>query len=274
MDSNELKKYVKDTFNTVADGYDSSAMQYFPDSAKEVAEFLNLNGDEHILDVATGTGGAAFAIAGKLPSGRVTGIDFSKGMLSQARRKKEENGMKNVSFVEMDMQAIDFPDNHFDAAVSAFGIFFVEDMKKQLSHIADKVKNGGNIITTTFYDNSFSPLTDLFLDRLGSYGIEVPGMGWKRVSTKELCTSLFMEAGLESINCEQKACGYYLKDASDWWYIVWNGGFRGMLSRLSENDFSKFKKEHLAEIEELMTDNGIWLEMSILYTLGIKKHDS
>jgi ubiquinone/menaquinone biosynthesis C-methylase UbiE len=71
--------------------------------------------------------------------------------------------LHNVVFREMDMQAIDFPDRHFEIAVSAFSIFFIEDMEKQLTHIAQKVKHGGEIIITTFCDNAFSPLVALFL---------------------------------------------------------------------------------------------------------------
>jgi len=273
MDHIELKELYKNTFNAVSDGYGHSAMRFFSETANEVSLFLNLKGDEHVIDVATGTGYAALAIAKDLPDGQVTGIDFSEGMLSQANKNKKDQGIHNVTFIEMDMQAMDYPDNHFDVAVSAFSIFFVEDMKKQLIHIANKVKDGGKILVTTFFDNSFSPLVNLFIDRLEGYGIEPPSPAWKRVATKEQCTSLFKEAGFQKINCEQKKCGYYLRDTSDWWYIIWNGGFRGLVNQLSKNDFTKFKKEHLAEIKELASGKGIWLEMSVLYTFGEKTHN-
>jgi ubiquinone/menaquinone biosynthesis C-methylase UbiE len=271
MDEQELKELFKNTFNTVAEGYDSSAMRFFPESAKQMSAYLDLNGNEHVLDVATGTGNVGLAIAKDLPFGKVTGIDFSEGMLSQANRKKEERGIGNVSFTEMDMQALDFPDNHFDAAISAFSIFFVEDMVKLVAHIADKVKSEGEIIASTFYDDAFSPLVTLFLNRLKRYGVEVPTLAWKRVSTKGQCESLFKEAGLHNVKSEQIECGYYLNSAADWWYIIWNGGFRGLVNQLSSPDLEKFRREHFAEVQELRTDKGIWLEMTIIYTIGTKK---
>lgn len=270
MDEQEKKEFFKNTFNTVAEGYDSSAMRFFPDSAKHISSYLDLKGNEHVLDVATGTGSVALTIAKDLPHGQVTGIDFSEGMLTQAKRKKDERGVQNVSFTEMDMQAINFPDNHFEAAVSAFSIFFVEDMEKQLAHIVEKVKPGGKILTTTFFDTSFSPLSTHYLKRLERYGVEVPTMAWKRVATKEQCTSLFQASGLKDIKSEQVDCGYYLNNSSEWWYIIWNGGFRGLVNQLNPSDLEKFKGEHLAEIEEMGTDKGIWLEMDILYTVGTK----
>ena len=83
-------------------------------------------------------------------------------MLTQAKRNRDKLGIENVTFREMDMESIDYRDKHFDVAVSAFSIFFVEDMKKQLIHIAKKVKDSGVILITTFSDNSFAPLVNLF----------------------------------------------------------------------------------------------------------------
>ncbi len=271
MDEDELKEFFKNTFDTVADGYDHAAMRFFPESAQRISSYLNLKGDEHLLDVATGTGCVALTLAKDVPNGQVTGIDFSKGMLSQAKKKKEERGGANVNFIEMDMQSIGFPDNHFDTAVSAFSIFFVEDMEKQVSHIAEKVKVGGTILITTFFDNAFSPLVGLFLTRLATYGIEVPTLVWKQVATTEQCTLLLKEAGLHNVRSEQVDCGYYLNDAVDWWYIIWNGGFRGLVEQLTPDDLKQFQQEHLAEVETLASVQGVWLEMSILYTSGTKK---
>jgi ubiquinone/menaquinone biosynthesis C-methylase UbiE len=270
MNRTEFKELIKSTFNTVSDGYGHSAMQLFSESAQQIPRYLNLRGDEHVLDVATGTGYVALSVARELPDGKVTGIDFSSGMLAQATKNRDEQGVGNVTFREMDMEAIDFQDEYFDVAVSAFSIFFVEDMKKLLLHIAEKVKVGGVVLTTTFSENAFSPLINLFLDRLNKYGIEVPSLAWKRVATEEQCISLFQDSEFHKIQIEQKECGYYLKDGADWWYIIWNGGFRGLVSKLSEDDLRRFKEEHLAEVEELKTDKGIWLEMSIIYTIGEK----
>lgn len=270
MDNVELKEFYKTTFNTVSHGYGHSAMRFFSKSAEQISSYLNLDGDEHILDVATGTGYAAFKIAKALPDGHVTGIDFSEGMLAQAEKNKQAQGIHNVTFAEMDMEVIDFQDNYFDGAVSSFSIFFVDDMKRQLVHIAEKVKAGGTILTTTFFENAFSPLVNLFFDRLEKYGIETPSLAWRRVATQEQCATLFKEAGLKDIECGQKQCGHYLKDASEWWYIICNGGFRGLVNQLPQNDFGKFKADHLSEVDILASDKGIWLEISVLYTTGSK----
>jgi ubiquinone/menaquinone biosynthesis C-methylase UbiE len=53
----------------------------------------------------------------------VTGVDFSVGMLDQARRKAAAEGVGNIAFLERDMTALQLPANSFDVAVCAFGIF-------------------------------------------------------------------------------------------------------------------------------------------------------
>ncbi len=272
MKEQQYKQMYRKTFNIIAEGYDNPNMWFFDDSANYIASLLNLEGHERVLDVATGTGNVAIALATKLPEGHVIGIDFSEGMLSQAKRKMNDIRAKNIEFIEMDMQSIEFPDKSFDVAVCAYSIFFVEDIRKQLVHIASKIKEGGTILVSTFFEKSFSPLVDLFFKRLEIYGIEPPNLVWKRIATQNQCVSLFKDVGLCDITCECVKDGQNLRNASVWWYIVMNGGFRGLINKLSMDDFEKFKEEHLAEVMELATEKGIWMDMSYLHTIGKKNY--
>ncbi len=270
MDKNKLKAFFKNTFNSVAGGYDHPSMRFFQDSAQRFVSYLNLRGDENILDVATGTGWVSIAIAREVTSGQVTGIDLSDEMLAQAMKKSKAQEISNICFKEMDMEEMTFPKNYFDAAVSAFGIFFVQDISGLISHISTKIKPGGSIITSTFYKNLFSPLADKLLSRLEKYDIEIPPMAWKGVSTKDQCNTLFKEAGLKNVCCDMVDAGYFLQTPQDWWHIVWNGGYRGLVSQLSAHDMEKFKVEHLKEVKAISTSDGIRLELSVLYTKGTK----
>ena len=111
---------------------------------------------------------------------------------------------------------------------------------------------------------------DIFLSRLKEYGVDPPTMAWKRVATEQQCMALFQESGLRNVRSTRIDHGYYLNDASDWWHIVWNGGFRGLVSRLPDTDRARFKEEHLDEVAACATDNGLRLEMKVLYTVGTK----
>lgn len=270
MDKQQLNVILKETFNTVSGGYDAKALSFFKASAEHMASLLGLRGNEHVLDVACGTGNAAFAIAKLLPTGHVTAVDFSPGMLNRARRKAVSLDVQNIEFMERDMQNLEFPECVFDVAVCAFGIFFVEDMDSQLSHIASAVKPGGRIMISNFQENYFHPLKDLLFERIEAYGVQMPPQTLKRIASETGCRQLFDKAGLTNINVAHKNVGYNLDSAKLWWDVVWNGGFRMMVSQLSAKDQERFKREHLDEVEKLMTRDGIWLDVDVLYTIGTK----
>jgi ubiquinone/menaquinone biosynthesis C-methylase UbiE len=270
MDEKQLKTLLIDTFNTVSGDYDSKPLRFFPDSAESMARLLQLHGNEQVLDVACGTGHASVAIARLLPHGRVTAVDFSPGMLAQARQKAAALNLSNIEFIERDMQDLGFSEDQFDCAVCAFGIFFVMDMETQLTHISSRVKPGGRIMISNFQENYFSPLKELFFARIAGYGVPNPPQGWRRIAHEQGCRELFEKTGLIDICVETRNIGYFLESAEDWWSIVWNAGLRRMVNQLSPADQQRFKREHLQEIEALRTEKGIWLDIGVLYTIGTK----
>jgi 2-polyprenyl-3-methyl-5-hydroxy-6-metoxy-1,4-benzoquinol methylase len=191
-------------------------------------------------------------------------------MLAQAREKTAPLNLNNVEFIERDMQSLGFSENRFDIAVCAFGIFFVPDMEAQLVHISSRVKPGGRIMISNFQENYFSPLKELFFDRIAGYGVPDPPQTWKHIAHEQGCRELFENAGLTDIHVETKNIGYFLDSAEDWWSIVWNAGLRRMVNQLSATDQQRFKREHLREIEALGTEKGILLDIGVLYTAGTK----
>lgn len=270
MDERHQKAILRETFDMVADGYDSKALRFFSLSAEYMAETLDLCGHEHVLDVACGTGHTALAVARSHLNGFVTAVDLSPGMLDQARKKAFSQNVRNIEFLERDMTALAFPENTFDAAICAFGIFFAEDMDAQLLHISSVVKPGGRIMISSFQDNYFHPLRDMMVSRMTGYGVQMPPQTWKQIAHEAGCRDLFARAGLTDIRVEPKNVGYYLENAEQWWEIVWNAGFRRMVRQLKPEDQVRFKREHLHEVEALGTGDGIWLDVGVLYTVGTK----
>ncbi len=72
-------------------------------------------------------------------------------------------------------------------------------------------------------------------------------------------------ACFENINIQSKQLGYYLKDGNEWWNVIWNSGYRGLLSRLSDKELTQFKNEHLLEANDVKDEKGIWLEVDVLF---------
>lgn len=268
MDEVQRKEFIRQTFNTVAPGYDRPALRFFQDSAAHLVEQLELAGDEQVLDVATGTGAVALVLARCLENGQVIGIDMSDGMLQQARAKATAHGLNNVEFHTMDMTALDFQTAKFDCATASFALFFVEDMEACLRGIVAQLNPGGRMLICGFSGPSFAPNVDLFLARIEKYGVVVPPMSWKRLGDEGLNQALFAAAGLEDIQIQRHDLSYHLPDVEAWWDILWYAGFRGLLNQLSETDLDRFRIEHLDEISKLATAQGIPLQVEVLYTRG------
>jgi demethylmenaquinone methyltransferase/2-methoxy-6-polyprenyl-1,4-benzoquinol methylase len=98
------------------------------------------------LDVCCGTGDFALALYDAVgPRGSVTGIDFSRRMLDEAKLKAGNQG-KQVEFAWGDATALDFKDDCFDAATVGFGIRNIPDIGGVLAEMARVVKPGGRVI--------------------------------------------------------------------------------------------------------------------------------
>ncbi len=269
MDAPEKKEAIRTTFNTVATGYGNESMQFFHTAAAQLPGIFQFTGNEHILDVATGTGIAACELANALPQGRVTGIDFSNKMLEQANISVQQKKITNVNMHYMDMQAIDFAAASFDGANCSFGIFFVDDMHFTLKHIVSKVKPGGKVVTCAFGGDSFSPNVDLFVKRIKEYGVEPPDeFGWRRVGAEDKYRALYEAVELQNIQIHSKDLSYYLPDVEGWWDIIWYAGFRGLVEQIESTQVETFKRDHLAEVSKLLTPQGLAMQIEVLFAEG------
>ena len=81
MESNERKKMIQQGFDTVAAGYDHPSLFFFPETAKRLVDHLDLQPQQQLLDVCTGTGVVALTAAEKLH----TWIQSGKGQYFEYR---------------------------------------------------------------------------------------------------------------------------------------------------------------------------------------------
>lgn len=105
-----------------------------------------------ILDVASGTGDLAIAMARKLDSlglsGTITGVDLSEGMLSVARKKAtalDEEIVDMLSFETGDCLSLTYPDNSFSLITVAYGVRNFERLSEGLKEMCRVLKPGGTL---------------------------------------------------------------------------------------------------------------------------------
>lgn len=270
MHDDDRKKMIQKGFDTVAKGYDHPSLFFFPQTAEKLLEALKLSPDQHLLDVCTGTGAVSIPAAQMLHLGKVTGIDLSTGMLLQAKTKAKTLGLENTEFLQMDLEKMTFEEATMDAASISFGLFFLEDMTQGLRNIAHCVKSQGKIALSSFSGDAFFPLADVFIKHYEETGRTVPPLSWKRLSTAELITDHFNAVGINEIEFVHLPLGCQMSSSEAWWDVVWNAGWRSLLNNLSEEELTVFKSRHLAEIDAMMSDKGIWFNTEVIIAVGHK----
>lgn len=264
------KQAITENFNLVAAGYDNPAQRYFPMSADRMAEYLKPKPGSRVLDIATGTGMVATAMAQAiLPDGRVQGIDLSSKMLVKAFENLTKLGLSNFDLHEMDADKLDFKSNYFDCASCGFGIFFMPDMQASLKEWLRVLKPGARLLFTTFGSSSFGELIKSFISLLPEFDV-VFDTEQERLTEMDSCEKFLLDAGYTDIQIHSEQMGYHLVSENDWWEIIMNSGLRSFVAQLDTIQFAKFRAEHLAEVAKLKTDKGIWLDINVIYSAGKK----
>ena len=100
-----------------------------------------------ILDVATGTGRLPLALLRERFRGQIVGLDLSRGMLRQARRKLAAYS-DQVSLLWHDASCLPFSDGTFDAVTCLESLEFMPDPREALSEMVRVLAPGGVLFVT------------------------------------------------------------------------------------------------------------------------------
>ncbi|KAA5540633.1 bifunctional demethylmenaquinone methyltransferase/2-methoxy-6-polyprenyl-1,4-benzoquinol methylase UbiE [Roseiconus nitratireducens] len=105
-----------------------------------------------VLDVCTGTGDLAIAMAHHSPSNvDVVGSDFCHAMLEIARDKRVPGTPSEpIQFLEADSQQLPFEDDVFQCVTVAFGLRNVADTDRGLREMTRVCRGGGQVMVLEF----------------------------------------------------------------------------------------------------------------------------
>ena len=131
-----MANFVEKSYDRISSGYDNTWTSHMRDKTEALLNRLPLEKGQKALDLACGTGFAT-GLLYKKTQNRVTGVDSSAGMLSQARRNAPE-----CEFVQSDI--LDYlksqKDNSFDIVTCCWAIGYSRPfaVMKQIKRVLKK----------------------------------------------------------------------------------------------------------------------------------------
>ena len=133
-------------WNKMAATYDE---HQYNDNYKRLIQRIarDVGAADRVLDVATGTGIVALAIAQNAST--IEAIDYSPEMIGAAQEKATRTATSNVSFAVQGADRLDFPDGVFDAVVICNGLHVMEAPEKALPEARRVLKSKGLLVAPT-----------------------------------------------------------------------------------------------------------------------------
>jgi demethylmenaquinone methyltransferase/2-methoxy-6-polyprenyl-1,4-benzoquinol methylase len=175
------RAYVRTLFATIADRYDliTRVLSYGQDRRwkRHLVALARVDGDTRALDLATGTGDIAFALAAR--GARVVGLDITPRMIEIARAKRDaattDARTGRLHLLVGDMMALPFPDKSFDVVTTGYGLRNVPDLRAAVSEIGRVLKPGGRALSLDFNRPKNAAVRAVYLAYLSVVG---GAIGW------------------------------------------------------------------------------------------------
>lgn len=165
------RRYVRRLFATIADRYDfiTVALSYGQDRRwkRRLVGMAAPSAGMRALDLATGTGDIAFALAAR--GARVVGLDITPRMIELARAKVSAPPAY-AAFLIGDMIALPFRDASFDLVTTGYGLRNVPNLTASIDEIRRVLRPGGRLLSLDFNRPSNGLVRAAYLTYLTAVG--------------------------------------------------------------------------------------------------------
>lgn len=150
------KEQVEQMFDNIAPNYDrlNHILSLNIDRMwrRRVMRIVRRSKASKIMDIATGTGDLAIAMAKRMERAEILGIDLSEEMLAVARSKVKRLGLEQrITLLKGDAESLTMvADGVMDVATVAFGVRNFENLEGGLAEIYRTLKAGGKLVVLEF----------------------------------------------------------------------------------------------------------------------------
>jgi SAM-dependent methyltransferase len=162
------------------------------EQVNRLVDFLDPHPGGAYLDLATGNGVVAFAVAGRQPEARVIGVDIADQAISRNREAAREQGRANLEFSLSDGCTFDCPDAAFDGMTWRYALHHFPDLAATLTDARRVLKPGAPFAVA---DAVRHPADERdFINRFQALKPD----GHVRIYTAEALLDLFRAQGFEA----------------------------------------------------------------------------
>jgi SAM-dependent methyltransferase len=190
--------------------------------APDMVKFARLVDPEAVLDVGTGTGILASAVAAAHPDAVVTGIDPSAMFVETASHR---SGSPRLRFQVGDAQALEFRDASFDATLSLLALNFIPDPRKALGEMI-RVTRVGGVVAAAVWD--YVEGMEMLRVFWGEAVALDPAVASRDERHMALCrrgelAALWREAGLTDVDDQPLTIDLVFESFDDYWLPFLDG---------------------------------------------------
>lgn len=160
-------------WDSLARKYDGFVAKYAQKTYSRSIELMEqeLSSDSNVLEIGTGTGLVAFALADKVRS--LKGIDYSPQMIKVANEKLAKTCLTNIEFQLNPATKIDFPDKSFDLIIASNVFHLFPNPDKVMKEVERLLVDGGKVIMpTNCHGQNIRTRLLSFLTRLSGFEVE------------------------------------------------------------------------------------------------------
>lgn len=275
----QIREQQKESWNKFSPGWkkwDNLFMDFLRPMGDEIIHSLNPQGDDLILDVASGTGEPGLSIASKLKGGKVIVTDLSESMLAIALENAQRKGIENIEAVACDACDLPFADNTFDAVSCRLGFMFFPEMSLAAEEMVRVLKPGGRLVTSVWDVPEKNFWVTAMMGAISKH-IELPlpnpgAPGMFRCAKEGLISGLLEQAGLKNISVRAVSGKLNCKTAEVYWSVMTElaAPVVAALSKADDVTREKIKKEVHQALNQKYPDGHVLIDSSALAIYGEK----
>jgi SAM-dependent methyltransferase len=218
---------------------------------------------DRVLELACGPGGAGLAAAERVGlDGEVLLSDVAEEMATIAGKRAAARGLSNVQTVALDLEAIDQPDQAFDAVLCREGLMFAVEPNRAVDEVFRVLRPGGRTALSVWAAPADNPWLGEMLDAATAVlGMPLPPPGVPgpfSLADADL-GALLAAIGFVDVAIEDVPVPHRTDSFDEYWNLTSDlaGPLAAVLAGLDEETTSAIQERVRAAFVPYSTDAGL-----------------